>query len=68
MPEQERPGEPEWPEWVRRRDEHDLVEVGRGVCACRWLEKSLEDLSLFGGVVWSCFRCIDCGAVWEQKT
>lgn len=44
-----------------------LVEYGLGVCACRWVEPTLEDLSLFGGVLWSAYRCVDCGAVWERK-
>lgn len=62
------PSEPEWPSWRLRDEVDDLVEYGRGVCPCRWLEATYEDLSLFGGVVWSAHRCVDCGAVWERRS
>lgn len=55
------------PSYLRRSERWSLVEYGRGVCSCRFLEQTLEDKSLFGGVVWSCARCVDCGAVWESK-
>ena len=60
--------EQDLPSYLRRRDVHVLLEFGRGVCGCPFLEQTYGPMEYLDGASWAGFRCVDCGAVWEQKT
>lgn len=58
--------EPTWPSWERRTPEWSPVRGPAGVCACAFLERRLEDVTLLGVTGWIYAECPDCGRGWEM--